>query len=263
MSDSLPNIYYSSESNKFINMENKQQLSSSLQSKSQSESEDQQSNYINNNMTQSIEYNPKIETKENPIQYDENLPTELNGTIISIPDFSLSNTNIVIGGITLYIKDDKGNTFEIQANPKDLVIDIMERYRNVAKINNNYRIFFMKQNGEGLHRQMSLDAQDVKNKDIINAKQLSDEMRKKLKENIKNGLTFFIIDSQFGNEAFYGKGKIRFKIFADKFREKYPGKKFIYRYSGMIIKDEMKTIEELGFEQSERVFADVVEKKDL
>ena len=116
----------------------------------------------------------------------------------------------------------------------------------------------MKKSGEGLHRQMSLDAQGVQDKDEIIAKQLSDEMRKKIKENIKNGLTFFIIDSELGNEAFYGKGDVKFKIFADKFREKHPGKKFIFRYSGMTINDEMKTIEELGFEQSERVFANII-----
>ena len=264
MSDSLPNIYYSSESNKFINIANKQDLASSIESKSQSQSnsETQKSNYINNNITQSIKYNSEIETKDNPILYEEMLPKELNGTVISIPDFSLSNTNIIIGGITLYIKDDKGNTFEIQANSKDLIIDVAERYRNVAKINNNYRIFLMKENGEGLHRKMSLDAQGVKNKDIILAKQLNDEMRKKFKEKMKEGLTFFIIDSQFGNEAFYGKGNVNFKIFADKFRKKFPGKQFIFRYSGMTIDDEMKTIEELGFEQSERVFADLSEKTD-
>ena len=249
MNDSLPNIYYSSESNKFINMVNKQELSSSIESKSQSksQSEIQKTNYINNNITQSIKYNKEIETKDNPLPYEEMLPKELNGTIISIPDFSLSNTNIIIGGITVYIKDDKGNIFEIQANPKDLIVDVSERYRNVAKINNNYRIFLMKESGEGLHRQMSLDAQGIKNKDIILAKQLNDEMRKKFKEKIKDGLTFFIIDSQFGNEAFYGKGNVNFKIFADKFRKKHPGKQFIFRYSGMIIEDEMKTIEELGF----------------
>ena len=258
ISDSLPNIYYSSESNKFINLENKkQELPSTL--KSESFSESQNSNYINNNVTQSIGNIKKIETKENQIDYNECLPKELSGTIISISDFSLSNTNIIIGGITLNIKDDYGNTFEVQANPKDLIIDVAERFRNVAKINNNKRIFLMKENGEGLHRKMSLEAQGIKNKDVIIAKQLTDEMRKKLKENIKKGMTFFIIDSEFGNEAFYGKGDVKFKIFADKFKAKYPGKNFIFRYSGMIIKDEMKTIEELGFEQSERVFADLKE----
>lgn len=105
---------------------------------------------------------------------------------------------------------------------------------------------------------MSLDSQGIGDKDIIMARQLDDEMRKKLSNNIKKGLTYFIIDSQFGNEAFYGKGNVMFKTFADKFREKHPGKNFIFRYSGMIIKDEMKTIEELGFEQSERVFADLI-----
>ena len=253
MNDSLPNIYYSSESNKFINLANNELLKSSI-----SQSESQNSNTLNSKNTESFEYNPKIETKKNPISQDEDLPKELSGTIISIPDFSLSNPNIIIGGITLYVKDDKGNTFEVHANPKELIKDVIERYRYVAKIDNDYRIFLMKKSGEGLHRQMSLDAQGVQDKDEIIAKQLSDEMRKKIKENIKNGLTFFIIDSELGNEAFYGKGDVKFKIFADKFREKHPGKKFIFRYSGMTINDEMKTIEELGFEQSERVFANIV-----
>lgn len=268
MSDSLPNIYYSSESNKFINLANKQEQSSSSQILSESQksnlTESQKSNALNNkDICQSIEMNQNIPQKDNPIPFDESFPTEISGTILSIPDFSLSNTNIIIGGITLYFKDDKGNTFEIQANPKDLIIDITERYRHVAKINNNHRIFLMKENGEGLHRNMSLEAQGVQDKDIIIAKQLNDEMRKKLKDNIKKGLTLFIIDSQFGNEAYYGKGDVKFKVFADKFREKNPGKKFIFRYSGMVIKDEMKTIEELGFEQTERVFADLVDENNL
>lgn len=259
MSDTLPNIYYSSESNKFINLANKQQLSSSSHSNPQSNSESQISYSIkNNNISQSIDCIQKNEEKENSIQFDENLPKELSGTIISIPDFSISNENIVIGGIKVYIKDEKGNTFEVQVNPKDLIEDVAEKYRYVAKINNNYRIFLMKKSGEGLHRKLSLAAQGIEDKDVIMARQLDDEMRKKLSNNIKKGLTYFIIDSQFGNEAFYGKGNVMFKTFADKFREKNKGKKFIFRYSGMIIKDEMKTIEELGFEQSERVFADLI-----
>ena len=261
MSDSLPNIYYSSESNKFINLANKQQLSSS----SNSISESQKSSTINNyeNISQSVDCFQKNETKENPIQYKEDIPTEISGTILSISDFSVSNENIVIGGIKIKIKNDNEEIIEIQVNPKDLIIDLAEKYRKVAKINNNYRIFLMKENGDGLHRKMSLDAQGVKDGDIILAKQLNNEMRKKLSENIKKGLTFFIIDSEFGNEAFYGKGDVIFRIFADKFREKHPGKKFIFRYSGMLIKDENKTIEELGFEQSERVFANLVNEDNF
>ena len=253
MSDSLPNIYYSSESNKFINLANKQQLSAS----SNSNSESQKSSTLNNyeNISQSIDCFQKIETKENPIQNREDIPTEISGTILSISDFSVSNENVVIGGIKIKIKNDNDEIIELQVNPKDLIVNIAEKYRKVAKINNNNRIFLMKENGDGLHRQMSLDAQGVGDGDIILAKQLDKEMRKKLSEKMKKGLTFFIIDSEFGNEAFYGKGDVMFKTFADKFREKNPGKKFIFRYSGMTIKDENKTIEELGFEQSERVFA--------
>lgn len=265
MNDSLPNIYYSSESNKFINLAQKLELCSS--SKSQSQLDLNSSSQILNlsskdQICQSIECKPKIETKENAIQFNDNLPTELSGTILSIPDFSVSNENIVIGGITIYILDDEGNKCEIQVNPKDLIISVSEKYRKIAKINNNHRIFLMKENGEGLHRQMSLSAQGIRDKDIIIAKQLSDKMRKKLKENIKKGLIYFVIDSELGKEAFYGKGDVMFKIFADKFREKHQGKKFIFRYSGMTIKDEKKTIEELGFEQSERVFADL-EKENI
>ena len=116
----------------------------------------------------------------------------------------------------------------------------------------------MKKSGEGLHRKMSLSAQGIEDKDTIVAKQLNDEMRKKFKESIEKGLTYFVIDSELGKEAFYGKGDVMFKVFADRFREKFQGKKFIFRYSGITIKDEKKTIEELGFEQSERVFADLI-----
>ena len=114
----------------------------------------------------------------------------------------------------------------------------------------------MKKSGEGLHRKMSLSAQGIEDKDTIVAKQLNDEMRKKFKESIEKGLTYFVIDSELGKEAFYGN--VMFKVFADRFREKFQGKKFIFRYSGITIKDEKKTIEELGFEQSERVFADLL-----
>ena len=261
MSDSLPNIYYSSESNKFINLANikeKQDLSSMKETQNSIEA-------YNKDICESIDFNQQTQQKEkqNPvIDLNESIPSELSGTILSITDFNLSDTNIIIGGITIYVKDDKGNKFEIHANPTDLIINITERYRHVAKINNDYRIFLMKETGEGLHRNMSLEAQEVGDKDTIIAKQLDDEMRKKLKENIKKGLTFFIIDSEFGNEAFYGKGNVMFKIFADKFRGKHPGKKFSFRYSGMVIKDETKTIEELGFEQSERVFANVIDENE-
>ena len=211
-----------------------------------------------NNICQSIEYEPKIQTKENAIKFDYDLPKELGGTIISIPDFSISNENIVIGGITIYVQDDNGNKYELQVNPKELITNVAEKYRKIAKINNNHRIFLMKKSGEGLHRKMSLSAQGIEDKDTIVAKQLNDEMRKKFKESIEKGLTYFVIDSELGKEAFYGKGDVMFKVFADRFREKFQGKKFIFRYSGITIKDEKKTIEELGFEQSERVFADLI-----
>ena len=211
-----------------------------------------------NNICQSIEYEPKIQTKENAIKFDDDLPKELGGTIISIPDFSVSNENIIIGGITIYIQDDNGNKYELQVNPKELITNVAEKYRKIAKINNNHRIFLMKKSGEGLHRKMSLSAQGIEDKDTIVAKQLNDEMRKKFKESIEKGLTYFVIDSELGKEAFYGKGDVMFKVFADRFREKFQGKKFIFRYSGITIKDEKKTIEELGFEQSERVFADLI-----
>ena len=253
MKDSLPNIYYSSESNKFINLANIQEISSSTNTQFQLSSQKLNSNQING-ICQSKGYLPKLEKKEDIIQFND-LPKEISGTIISISDFNVSNENIVIGGITLYIQDDNGNKFEIQANPKDLIMNVIEKYRKVAKIDNNHRIFLMKKSGEGLHRQMSLNAQKVEDKDIIIAKQLNDEIRKKLKDNIKKGFTYFIIDSDLGKEAFYGKGDVMFKIFADKFREKHQGKKFIFRYSGITINDEKKTIEELGFEQSERIFA--------
>ncbi len=263
MSDSLPNIYYSSESNKFINLANiqeKQELSSSKKTLKESQ---KSSEAYSKNVCESIDFNQKIEQKENPvIDFNESIPSELSGTILSVSDFSLSDSNIIIGGITIYVKDDKGKIFKVQANPNDLIVNIMERYRHVAKINNDYRIFLMKETGEGLHRNMSLEAQGIGDKDTILAKQLDDEMRKKLKENIKKGLTFFIIDSEFGNEAFYGKGNVMFKMFADKFRAKHPGKKFSFRYSGMVINDETKTIEELGFEQSERVFANVIDENE-
>lgn len=262
MSDSLPNIYYPSESNKNIYLANQEQLDTLSQQKnfenlSQTLKSSNSSNYNFNEDTVSMNNISQIKKQDNPIpnDYDETIPQELSGTILSISNFSVSNENIVIGGITLYIKDDKGNTFEVQANKTDLISRVAERYRNVAKIDNEYRIFLMKKTGEGLHRQLSLEAQGVGDKDVLIAKQLDDEMRKKLKDKIKKGLTFFIIDSVFGREAFYGKGNVHFKIFADKFREKYPGKKFTFRYSGIPINDEMKTIEELGFEQSERVFA--------
>ncbi len=211
-----------------------------------------------NNICQSIEYEPKIQTKENAIKFDDDLPKELGGTIISIPDFSVSNENIIIGGITIYVQDDNGNKYELQVNPKELITNVAEKYRKIAKINNNHRIFLMKKSGEGLHRKMSLSAQGIEDKDPIVAKQLNDEMRKKFKESIEKGLTYFVIDSELGKEAFYGKGDVMFKVFADRFREKFQGKKFIFRYSGITIKDEKKTIEELGFEQSERVFADLI-----
>ncbi len=211
-----------------------------------------------NNICQSIEYEPKIQTKENAIKFDDDLPKELGGTIISIPDFSVSNENIIIGGITIYVQDDNGNKYELQVNPKELITNVAEKYRKIAKINNNHRIFLMKKSGEGLHRKMSLSAQGIEDKDTIVAKQLNDEMRKKFKESIEKGLTYFVIDSELGKEAFYGKGDVMFKVFADRFREKFQGKKFIFRYSGITIKDEKKTIEELGFEQSERVFADLI-----
>lgn len=211
-----------------------------------------------NNICQSIEYEPKIQTKENAIKFDDDLPKELGGTIISIPDFSISNENIIIGGITIYVQDDNGNKYELQVNPKELITNVAEKYRKIAKINNNHRIFLMKKSGEGLHRKMSLSAQGIEDKDTIVAKQLNDEMRKKFKESIEKGLTYFVIDSELGKEAFYGKGDVMFKVFADRFREKFQGKKFIFRYSGITIKDEKKTIEELGFEQSERVFADLI-----
>lgn len=269
MSDSLPNIYYSSESNKYINLANQEQINTLTQQKkfesiSQTLKSSNSSNYNFNDNTVSMENISKIKYKDFqiPKDCDESIPSELGGTIISISNFSVSNENIVIGGITLYIKDDKGNTFEVQANKTDLITKVAERYRNVAKIDNEYRIFLMKQTGEGLHRHLSLEAQGIGDKDVLIAKQLDDEMRKKLKDKIKNGLTFFIIDSDFGKEAFYGKGKVHFKMFADKFREKYPGKKFTFRYSGITINDEMKTIEELGFEQSERVFANVIEESE-
>ena len=259
MSDSLPNIYYSSESNKFINLANKE-----LSSSSKSNLESQKSSTINNyeNKSQSIDCFQKIETKENPIQYKEDIPTEISGTILSISDFSISNENIVIGGIKIKIKNDNDEIYEIQVNPKDLIENIAEKYRKMAKINNNHRIFLMKEDGDGLHRKMSLDAQGVKDGDIIVVKQLDNETRKKLAEKIKKGLPFFIIDSEFGNEAFYGKGNVMFRTFADKFREKHPGKKFIFRYRGMVIKDEKKTIEQLGFEQSERVYANLVDENN-
>lgn len=211
-----------------------------------------------NNICQSIEYEPKIQTKENAIKFYDDLPKELGGTIISIPDFSISNENIIIGGITIYVQDDNGNKYELQVNPKELITNVAEKYRKIAKINNNHRIFLMKKSGEGLHRKMSLSAQGIEDKDTIVAKQLNDEMRKKFKESIEKGLTYFVIDSELGKEAFYGKGDVMFKVFADRFREKFQGKKFIFRYSGITIKDEKKTIEELGFEQSERVFADLI-----
>ena len=211
-----------------------------------------------NNICQSIEYEPKIQTKENAIKFDDDLPKELGGTIISIPDFSISNENIIIEGITIYVQDDNGNKYELQVNPKELITNVAEKYRKIAKINNNHRIFLMKKSGEGLHRKMSLSAQGIEDKDTIVAKQLNDEMRKKFKESIEKGLTYFVIDSELGKEAFYGKGDVMFKVFADRFREKFQGKKFIFRYSGITIKDEKKTIEELGFEQSERVFADLI-----
>ena len=211
-----------------------------------------------NNICQSIEYEPKIQTKENAIKFDDDLPKELGGTIISIPDFSISNENIIIGGITIYVQDDNRNKYELQVNPKELITNVAEKYRKIAKINNNHRIFLMKKSGEGLHRKMSLSAQGIEDKDTIVAKQLNDEMRKKFKESIEKGLTYFVIDSELGKEAFYGKGDVMFKVFADRFREKFQGKKFIFRYSGITIKDEKKTIEELGFEQSERVFADLI-----
>ena len=211
-----------------------------------------------NNICQSIEYEPKIQTKENAIKFDDDLPKELGGTIISIPDFSISNENIIIGGITIYVQDDNGNKYELQVNPKELITNVAEKYRKIAKINNNHRIFLMKKSGEGLHRKISLSAQGIEDKDTIVAKQLNDEMRKKFKESIEKGLTYFVIDSELGKEAFYGKGDVMFKVFADRFREKFQGKKFIFRYSGITIKDEKKTIEELGFEQSERVFADLI-----
>ena len=269
MSDSLPNIYYPSESNKYINLANQEQLNTLSQQKnfenlSQTLKSSNSSNYNYNEDTISINNISQIKKQDNPMpnDYDEIIPQELSGTILSISNFSVSNENIVIGGITLYIKDDKGNTFEVQANRTDLISRVAERYRNVAKIDNEYRIFLMKKTGEGLHRKLSLEAQGIGDKDVLIAKQLDDEMRKKLKDKIKKGLTFFIIDSEFGKEAFYGKGNIHFKIFANKFREKYPGKKFTFRYSGITINDEMKTIEELGFEQSERIFATVIKENE-
>ena len=269
MSDSLPNIYYPSESNKYINLANQEQLNTLSQQKnfenlSQTLKSSNSSNYNYNEETLSMNNISQIKKQDNPFpnDLDETFPKELSGTILSISNFSVSNENIVIGGITLYIKDDKGNTFEVQANRTDLISRVAERYRNVAKIDNEYRIFLMKKTGEGLHRKLSLEAQGIGDKDVLIAKQLDDEMRKKLKDKIKKGLTFFIIDSEFGKEAFYGKGNVHFKIFADKFREKYPGKKFTFRYSGITINDEMKTIEELGFEQSERVFATVIKENE-
>ena len=270
MSDSLPNIYYASESNKNINLANQEQLNTLSQQKnfeslSQTLKSNDSNDYNFNEETVSMDNISQTNKKENivvPKECDESFPLELSGTILSISNFSVSNENIVIGGITLYIKDDKGNTFEVQANRTDLISRVAERYRNVAKIDNEYRIFLMKKTGEGLHRQLSLEAQGIGDKDVLIAKQLNDEMRKKLKDKIKQGLTFFIIDSEFGKEAFYGKGNVHFKIFADKFREKYPGKKFTFRYSGIPINDEMKTIEELGFEQSERVFATVIKENE-
>ena len=261
MEDSLPNIYYPSESNKFINMAN-HQLSSSSNSNMNSATQKSDTLNLDHNITANLsEINNNksiIPTKENPFQNDDFIPEEISGTLISISNFSVSNENIIIGGITLHIKDDNGNIFEVQANPKDLIIDIIERYRKVANIKNNHRIFFMKENGEGLHRKMSLEAQGVGDKNIILAKQLDDKMRQNLKEKIKKGFIYFMIDYESESQAFYGKGNVMFKIFADKFREKYPGEKFSFRYNGDTIQDEKITIEELGFNQGERIFAQII-----
>lgn len=212
----------------------------------------QTSNTINQNSFQDSFQN-QTNNSQNATQ--NIIPTSLSGTIISVPNsFSVSQSNIILGAMTICIKDQKNNLINLQVKSEELVKDIIERYKIKSGSNSN---FYLKKGNRTLCPRATLKAEGINNGDEIEAVlEMDEKTKKKIEECLKKGEIPFIITSPFGSMAFFGKPDIQFRVFKNQYKTKF-NNDYIFLYDGNSINDnnDTKTIKELGIKPLSKIVA--------
>ena len=213
------------------------------------------SNSINqqNNTQNSNSFQNQTNNSQNSTQ--NFIPMSLSGTVLSIPNsFSVSQSNVIVGAMTISIKDQKSNIIDLQVKSEDLVQDIIDRYKIKSGLKSP---FSLKKGSKTLCPRASLQSEGINNGDVIDVVlEMDENTKKKIEECLKKGEIPFIITSSIGSMAFFGKPDIQFKVFKNQYKTKFKND-YIFLYDGNCINDnnETKTIKELGIKPLSKIVA--------
>ena len=136
-------------------------------------------------------------------------------------------------------------------------------------------MIFKKEDGKYIFPDKKLEEVGIKNNSIIYAEydeeneniygipeEDLESLKKTMKEKYKQGLiTIQIINIELGSDFYYVKKNVKFKMVADDFKNKNPGKKWFFIAKGKVIDEQSqeKTLKELGFKILTKVLAEECE----
>ena len=216
--------------------------------------------------------NGNKENQNQNFRYENNEYKEYNEN----QNQNIGNETSENSNLRITIKNEKYRDIQLLVNSDDYAKDIIDKYKSKLQNDKIIDITFKKQDGKYILPEYTLKDIGIKNRDVITAiireeknedkkeeeeekyfknkyKEKGQEMNKEsieqlritLKKKAKEGLVLIIIENpQLGSESYYINKKTKFKMLANQYSHKNPGKKWIFLYDGLLV-DPEKTIEEL------------------
>lgn len=166
--------------------------------------------------------------------------------------------------ITIFINNKKQKIIKLFVNSDDLIEDIIIKYKNKLQNDKIKNIYFKTENGKYIFPEKKLEETGITNNSTIYAEYDEDDLSKEQLEKLKNTIkekykqgiiTLQIYKVDLGTEFYYVDKNVKFKVVADQFRKKNPGKKFYFVVHGLVI-DEQKTLKELNIKMLSKILAE-------
>ena len=177
--------------------------------------------------------------------------------------------------ITIIIKNPKLSDIRLQVNSDNLNKEVIAKYQNKLQNDKIKNIDFKKEDGKLFLPDKKLEEVGIKNNSIILAdiddgsenfygipKEQLDNLKATMKEKYKQGIiTLQIQNSQLGTDYFYVDKSVKFRVVAEQFKTKYPGKKWFFVFNGLSIDEQSqeKTLKELHMKMLSKILAEEYE----